>query len=118
SVDVLLRIPFPNIDTTRKIMIEECELQYDDDQHELRNVFEFERIYNPEDAIFWLSNKNVLTEYRDQAMFVEELNKLAENIEKRVSINSFVSTTTQCDVALSFAGDRSPHPIKESVPEL
>ena len=46
-----------------------------------------------------------LTVYRGQMMFQEELMKLKQNVGQLVSINTFFSTSTSCNIAADFSGN-------------
>ena len=62
-----------------------------------------------------LTETETLTVYRGQGLSVAELNQLKDNINGRISMNSFVSTSTSSVVALNFAGNGSGRPLIESV---
>ncbi|CAF1228924.1 unnamed protein product [Adineta steineri] len=51
------------------------------------------------------SNQPILTLYRGQRMKTTELTKLQENVDKLISMNSFLSTTNDVIAAIFFAGD-------------
>ena len=53
--------------------------------------------------------------YRGQQLAANELEVLKLNINGCISMNTFVSTTKNEDVALMFAGDGSGRPLSESV---
>jgi tetratricopeptide (TPR) repeat protein len=53
--------------------------------------------------------------YRGQLMSLSELDKLKNNADGYCSINTFLSTTTSCAVAVSFAGSGGGRPTLESV---
>ncbi|CAF0946743.1 unnamed protein product [Didymodactylos carnosus] len=53
------------------------------------------------------SDEKTMTVYRGQGMHLEEFEKLKNSVGKFISINTFFSTTTDCEVAVDFAGDRS-----------
>jgi tetratricopeptide (TPR) repeat protein len=61
------------------------------------------------------TNQNTLIFYRGQALGNEELQKLTKNIGKMISINTYLSTTTNSQVALMFAGNGKQRPFIESV---
>ncbi len=54
-----------------------------------------------------------LTVYRGQSIGLTELEHLKENIGQLISINTFLSTTTDPQVASIFAGDGTNHPSYE-----
>ncbi|CAF2840151.1 unnamed protein product [Rotaria sp. Silwood2] len=56
-----------------------------------------------------------LTVYRGQQMSTEEFQKLKENIGELISINSFLSTTTDSAIAMIYAGNDANHPDIVSV---
>ncbi|CAF0817049.1 unnamed protein product [Adineta steineri] len=53
--------------------------------------------------------------YRGQQMTSDDFNKLKANIGELISINSFLSTSLDRQVALMYAGDKTIHPTMESV---
>ena len=53
--------------------------------------------------------------YRGQGLTVKELEQFKENINGRIAMNSFLSTSTSSDVALGFAGNGTGRPFIESV---
>ena len=55
------------------------------------------------------------TVYRGQGMYIEELQKLQQGIGHLISINTFFSTSTTCDVASEFSGCGERRPLIESV---
>lgn len=56
-----------------------------------------------------LCDLDYLSVYRGQQISVEELQKLKDNIGGLISINSFLSCTTDSDVAIVYAGDSTNH---------
>ncbi|CAF4560881.1 unnamed protein product [Didymodactylos carnosus] len=58
---------------------------------------------------------NKLTVYRGQAIPTEELERLKYNIGGFISMNTFLSTTTDREIALIYAGNGSDRPTHESV---
>lgn len=60
-------------------------------------------------------NANILTVYRGQQVAADELEDLKFNINNVVSLKPFLSTTTNKDVALIYAGNGSERPQIESV---
>jgi tetratricopeptide (TPR) repeat protein len=60
------------------------------------------------------TDKNTST-FRGQSIGNEELLKLQNNVGKLISINTYFSTTTDSQIAFSFAGDGEPVPFLESV---
>ncbi|UJR17524.1 hypothetical protein I4U23_004419 [Adineta vaga] len=56
-----------------------------------------------------------LTVYRGQMMTTDEFNKIRHNVDNLISINTFFSTTTSCEIALLFAGEPNHEPSMESV---
>jgi tetratricopeptide (TPR) repeat protein len=58
---------------------------------------------------------NILTVYRGQQLAPDELEVFKHNINGFISMNTFLSTTTNKDVALIYAGDGSERPLFESV---
>ncbi|CAF1024709.1 unnamed protein product [Didymodactylos carnosus] len=61
------------------------------------------------------TNKNILTVYRGQQLSVNELQQIKDRLNKRISMNTYLSATTDKYVALIFAGDGSQRPHFESV---
>ncbi|CAF4616670.1 unnamed protein product, partial [Didymodactylos carnosus] len=59
---------------------------------------------------------NVIMAYRGQTITSDEFEKLEQNIGRFISMNTFISTTTNRDVAIIYAGDGSQSPELESVP--
>ncbi|CAF3808227.1 unnamed protein product [Adineta steineri] len=53
--------------------------------------------------------------YHGQQMTSDDFNKLKANIGELISINSFLSTSLDRQVALIYAGDKRIHPTMESV---
>ena len=53
------------------------------------------------------ADQSVLTLYRGQRMTIIELKKLQKNVDTLISMNSFLSTTTNAEAAIFFAGDGS-----------
>ncbi|UJR06595.1 hypothetical protein I4U23_010879 [Adineta vaga] len=60
-------------------------------------------------------NSNILTVYRGQQITPNELENLQNNINNIISLKSFLSTTTNKNVALMYAGDGSQRPQLESI---
>ncbi|CAF1264136.1 unnamed protein product [Adineta ricciae] len=58
---------------------------------------------------------NLLILYRGQRLTSNELKVLKSNINCIISMNTFLSATTNLDVALMFAGNGSERPLIESV---
>lgn len=58
---------------------------------------------------------NILTVYRGQQVATDELEALKLNINSIISLKSFLSTTTNKNVALIYAGNGSDRPQFESV---
>ncbi|CAF5050239.1 unnamed protein product, partial [Rotaria sp. Silwood1] len=56
-----------------------------------------------------------LTVYRGQGLTISELTKLKENINGRIAMNSFTSTSLSSATALEFAGHGTGRPLIESV---
>ncbi|CAF4259660.1 unnamed protein product, partial [Rotaria sordida] len=63
----------------------------------------------------FVPNSNSITTYRGQLLKQDELNTLKENVHGVLIINTFLSTTYDEEVALSFAGDGERRPFLESV---
>ncbi|CAF1374728.1 unnamed protein product [Didymodactylos carnosus] len=57
----------------------------------------------------------ILTVYRGQTIDADELERLKENQSGLISMNTFLSTTMDKDVALIYAGNGSDRPLLESV---
>ena len=53
------------------------------------------------------TDQSVLTLYRGQRMTITELERLRKSVEPLISMNSFLSTTTNVEAAIFFAGDGS-----------
>ncbi|CAF1154448.1 unnamed protein product [Adineta steineri] len=51
------------------------------------------------------SDQRILTLYRGQRMKITELTRLQQNVDKLISMNSFLSTTNNVTAAVFFAGD-------------
>ncbi|CAF3999473.1 unnamed protein product [Adineta steineri] len=62
-----------------------------------------------------LDKTKALTVYRGQGLTLAELNKLKDNINGRVAMNSFISTSLSSAVAVDFAGNGTGRPLIESV---
>jgi hypothetical protein len=60
-------------------------------------------------------NSDEFIVYRGQQMTADDFTKLKANVGKFISINSFLSTSRDRQVAVIYAGDRTIHPIMESV---
>ncbi|CAF3336994.1 unnamed protein product [Rotaria sp. Silwood2] len=61
------------------------------------------------------SENEIKTVYRGQFVPSEQFKRLNDNIGGLISMNTFLSTSTDRNVALTFAGDGSARPILESV---
>ena len=58
---------------------------------------------------------SILTIYRGQFLPADELAKIHNNVGHLISMNSFISTTTDCSVAVDFAGNGEGQPLLESI---
>ncbi len=77
--------------------------------HQLKNEF---NIYTEKLIEYDIKTFSV---YRGQSIASNELQKLKESVNGLISFNTFLSTTTDRDVAVVYAGDGSGTPIIESV---
>ena len=55
------------------------------------------------------ADKQTLTLYRGQSMYATEFEKLKNNINGYISVNTFFSTTSSCIVASNFSGNITVH---------
>ena len=62
-----------------------------------------------------LADTESLTVYRGQGLRIDELNDLKNNINGRIAMNSFISTSLSSEFALGFAGNGTGRPLFESV---
>ncbi|CAF1334291.1 unnamed protein product [Didymodactylos carnosus] len=60
-------------------------------------------------------DRDVIMVYRGQTITSDEFQKLEQNIGRFISMNTFISTTTDRNVAIIYAGDGSQSPDLESV---
>ncbi|CAF0891158.1 unnamed protein product [Didymodactylos carnosus] len=60
-------------------------------------------------------DEHFLTVYRGQHLKADELQELKDNIDRLISMNTFISTTCDKGVASILAGDGSLSPILESI---
>ncbi|CAF3386466.1 unnamed protein product [Rotaria sp. Silwood2] len=67
------------------------------------------------DQIFSSKNKSIFNVYRGQRLASKDFEKLKQNINGFVSMNTFLSTTTQSNVALMYSGNGESRPLFESV---
>ncbi|CAF3717441.1 unnamed protein product [Rotaria sp. Silwood1] len=112
-IEVLLRMK--RRDNDREELINLCKQIYDGNKLELRNVEEFEQTYTPETAV-WCDLYQQLKElylmtshlesitrvYRGQALPTHELDGIKSIIGQHLSLNSFLSTSLDREVALRF----------------
>ena len=68
-----------------------------------------------EQESFQWENKTVLSTFRGTQIPSEELERLKENKGKIISINGFLSTSRNINVALAFAGESLPHAVFQAV---
>jgi len=62
-----------------------------------------------------LDKTTSLIVYRGQGLTITELNKMKDNINGRIAMNSFTSTSLSSAIALDFAGNGTGRPVIESV---
>lgn len=67
-----------------------------------------------QESLQW-KNKTVLSTFRGTLIPSEELERLRENKGKVISINGFLSTSRNIDVALAFAGESLSHTLFQAV---
>ncbi|CAF3939960.1 unnamed protein product [Rotaria sp. Silwood1] len=66
------------------------------------------------DRIFSSEDTQIFYVYRGQRLFSKDFEKLKQNINGFVSMNTFLSTTTQSSVALIYSGNGEGRPLFES----
>ncbi|CAF0787165.1 unnamed protein product [Didymodactylos carnosus] len=62
-----------------------------------------------------MDHEYFLTVYREQHLKADELHELKDNISRLISMNTFISTTYEKDVASMLARGASLSPIPESI---
>ncbi|CAF2405286.1 unnamed protein product [Rotaria sp. Silwood2] len=121
-VTALLQMPPSN--TAKCDLLKLAREFYCGNEIELRRIDDFERNYDQTRALRWytsdserarLDKMNTITLYRGQYMTMEDFAKLRANISKVVSTNSFLSTSTNSQVAMIYAGNGCSPPNMHSV---
>ncbi|CAF1382373.1 unnamed protein product [Rotaria sordida] len=156
-LEILLQMP-QTIDSKNEMM-NECLLNYENDEIEKKKIIEFQQTYSSDTCIRWYTrdtflyrllnralrtqninnifkfrffikdlyqqlenlaannemNTSVSIMYRGQMIAREELQKLQDNINGLISVNTFFSTTLSCNVATDFSGNGMGRPQFESV---
>lgn len=67
------------------------------------------------EKIFSSEKEEIFTVYRGQRLPLNEFKKIKENEKGFISMNTFLSTTTQSEVALTYCGNGEDRPLLESV---
>ncbi|CAF1247750.1 unnamed protein product [Rotaria sp. Silwood1] len=75
----------------------------------------FNRIRESHDEFRKINDIKEITVYRGQEIAATEFSILRENIGKLISMNSFISTTKDRNLALVFAGNGSNRPLFKSI---